>query len=247
MKKTIFFLSLCSLSLISLNSVNAQRANNRAPELAREAMGNVNQVQQQENIQNPNLPVDDASVQGMTNPSGESEMIGEENGTRGAVLVKDGSRRLTVGEAAKIVKEKNNDVANQVQSLLMEKFQEGNGVKGGIGEQVRTIAQEQLRAQEEIRNRLSQLEERPTWKRFFFGQERSAVIAVDETLEEQSQQLNEWRELLEDPTLTAEERLAIEETILELQAQQELVETHVDNVLGEFNLPNFFRRLFRRS
>jgi len=246
MKKNIFLLSFCSLSLIFSNSVNAQRANNRAPELSREAIGNINRVQQQENIQDPNLPSDD-SIQVRTNPSGKSEIIGEENGAGGAMLVKDGSRRLTVGEAAKIVREKNNDVANQVQSLLMEKFQEGNGPKGGIGEQVRTIAQEQLRAQEEIRNRLSQLEERPAWKRFFFGQEKSAVVAVDETLEKQTQELNEWRELLEDPNLTAEERLVIEETILELQAQQELVEAHVDNVLGEFNLANFFRRLFRRS
>lgn len=245
MKKNISLILLCLFGLF-LSSVSAQRANDRAPELARETIENVNRVQQQENIQDQNLPSDDL-VQVRTNPSGENEITEEENGTRGAMFIKDKSRNLTLGEAAKIVREKNNDVANQVQSLLAEKFQEENGIEGGIGEQVRTIAQEQLRAQEEIRNRLNQLEERPAWKRFFFGQERAAVIAVDEALEEQEKKLSEWRELLEDPNLRAEDRLAIEETILDLQAQQDLVETHVDNVLGEFNLAGFFRRLFRRS
>jgi len=244
-------LPLFLFSLVFLSSVNAQGANNKAPELTKEAVGNVNQVRQEQNTQNQaeaqNLRAKNTVQEQMPDSSVGAEKAKEENEFRGEMILKNEAKSLTMREAGQIVREKNNDVANQVQSLLMERFQEGQGAKGGVGERVRVIAQEQLQAQEEIENRISRLEERPAWRRFFFGQEKDAVIAVNETLEQQTKQLDEWRELLKDPNLAAEDRLAIEETILDLQAQQDLVETHVDNILGEFNVAGFFRRLFGRS
>jgi hypothetical protein len=251
MKKNIFLSFCCLFSLVFFNPVNAQRPGDEAPQLPKGMMPNANQAQQQQNTQNQaedqKLRAENVLYDEIPDFSKESDYSKQENRIKDAMLIKDEAKRLTVREAAKIIREKNNEVSDQVQSLLLEKFQEGNRVGGGIAERVRTVAQEQLQTQEEIKSRLNQLEERPAWKRFFFGQERGMVVAVDESLKKQTQQLNEWRELLEDPSLTAEERLAIEETLLELQAHQELVEAHVGNVLGEFNLLGFFRRMFRHS
>jgi hypothetical protein len=147
-----------------------------------------------------------------------------------------------MSEGSQLVKQKSNDVAQRVQELLLEK-----SYKGGIGEQVKVIAQNQLKAQEEVQNRLTNLEERPLWQRFFLGQNEEDVDGLQNSLRKNQEELTALQTLLEEKTLSAEDRLAIEEAYLELQAQQELVETHLTNILGEFSVAGFFRRLFRRS
>ncbi len=79
------------------------------------------------------------------------------------------------------------------------------------------------------------------------GQNREGGGRFTKFFEKKQEELVDLQILLEDETLNAEDRLAIEEAYLELQAQQELVETHLTNIVGEFSVVGFFRRLFNRS
>ena len=245
MKKTIFFSTSLLLALILLNPVSAQPARGQDSALPPAAQ-NARQVKQQENTQNQgeeqNLQIEN-TLQGEAGEAlQEGELNQEQNRSTEAALLKAKSKNLTIKQGAQFVREKNNDVAVAVHELLIER-----DYRGGIGEQVKVIAQNQLKTQEEIQNRLTNLEDRPVWKRFFLGQNQNEVDNLQNSLRNKQEELSELQTLLENESLSAEDRLAIEEAYLELQAQQELVKTHLQNILGEFNVAGFFRRLFNRS
>jgi hypothetical protein len=69
------------------------------------------------------------------------------------------------------------------------------------------------------------------------------VDGLQNSLRKNQEELTALQTLLEEKTLSAEDRLAIEEAYLKLQAQQELVEI-IDHILGEFSVAGFFRRLY---
>jgi hypothetical protein len=246
MKKTVFFSTSLLLALFLLNPVSAQQG--KAQDVpSGQAIGLEKKIQQQEITQNQgeeqNIRVEN-TLQGEAGEAvQEGDLIQEQTrASREAVLLKMKSKDLTLNQGTRIVKEKSNDVAQKVQELLLERE-----YKGGIGEQVRVFAQNQLKAQEEIRNRLTNLEERPVWQRFFLGQNQEDVDNLQNSLRKNQEELTELQNLLADETLSAEDRLAIEEAYLELKAQQELVQTHASNIMGEFNVVGFFRKLFGRS
>ena len=245
MRKIIFFFTSLLLTFILLNQVSAKQG--QAQNLdSTEPVKNVKQVQNQEITQNQgeeqNLRIEN-TLQGEALQEGES--IQDQVRSREDALAKMQSQKLTMNEGAQIVKERNNDVANRVHELLIERNE--SGTKGGIGQQVRVIAQNQLKAQEEVQSRLSNLEERPVWQRFFLGQNQDAVDGLQNALRNKQSELDELQTLLTDSTLSAADRLAAEEAFLELQAQQELIEAHLNNILGEFSVAGFFRKMFGRS
>lgn len=248
MRKTIFFFTSLLLTFILLNQVSAKQG--QAQNLdSTEPVKNVKQVQNQEITQNQgeeqNLRIEN-TLQGEAGEAlQEGESIQDQVRSREDALAKMQSKKLTMDEGAEIVRERNNDVANRVHELLIERNE--SGTKGGIGQQVRVIAQNQLKAQEEVQSRLSNLEERPVWQRFFLGQNQDAVDGLQNALRNKQSELDELQTLLTDSTLSAADRLAAEEAFLELQAQQQLIETHLNNILGEFSVAGFFRKMFGRS
>lgn len=246
MKKTVFFSIPLLLAFILLNPVSAQqgRAQDVTPgepvkteKQAQEQIGTMNQGEEQ------NLRIEN-TLQGEAGEAvQDGDLIQEKNQiSREDALLKIKSKGVTMSEGSQLVKQKSNDVAQKVQDLLLDRE-----FKGGIGEQVSEYAKTQLKAQEEFQNRLANLEERPLWQRFFLGQNQEDVEGLQNSLRNNQEELADLQALLEDETLNAEDRLAIEEAYLELQAQQELVETHLANIVGEFNIVGFFRKLFRRS
>jgi hypothetical protein len=246
MKKSIFLITLFLLTFILLRPVLAQQGKTQNI-ISEETVITEKQIQQQENTQNQgeeqNLRIEN-SLQGETMEVVlEGDSVQEQTtSNRDDSLSRVKGQGLTMSEGAQIVKERNNDVANQVHKLLIER-----DFRGGIGEQVKTIAQNQLKVQEEVQNRLSNLENRPLWQRFFLGQNQDNVDGLQNSLRKNQEYLTELQSLLEDQALSAEDRLAVEEAYLELQAQQELVEVHLENILGEFSVVGFFKRLFNRS
>jgi len=243
MKKTIFFSTSLLLALVVLNPVSAQQGKAQGINPGENGQAE-NEIQLNQNTQNQgeeqNLRIENTVQTGEM--SQEGDLIQEQIRSRDEALLKMQNKDLTMSEGAKLVKEKSNDVSRRVQELLLDR-----DYKGGIGEQVKVIAQNQIKAQEEVRNRLTNLEERPLWQRFFLGQNREDVQNLQNSLRTNQEELTNLQSLLEDETLSAEDRLAIEEAYLELQAQQQLVETHMLNILGEFSVVGFFRRLFNRS
>lgn len=262
MKKTIFFSTSLLLAFILLNPVSAQQGREQGVTPG-EPVKTEKTIQVQQNTQNQgeeqNLQVENTlqgeeqnlqienTLQGEAGEAGEAvqdndSIQGQNQINRDDALLKIKSKGVTMSEGSQLVKQKSNDVAQKVQELLLNRE-----YKGGIGEQVKVIAQNQLKAQEEFQNRLANLEERPLWQRFFLGQKEEDVEGLQNSLRNNQEALTELESLLEDKTLSAEDRLAIEEAYLELRAQQELVETHLTNILGEFSVAGFFRKLFRRS
>ncbi len=246
MKKTIFFSTSLLLAYILLNPVSAQQG--KAEDVTPgEPVKTEKTVQVQQNTQNQgeeqNLQIENTLQDETGEIVQDDDVIQEQIRTnKDDALLKIKSKDVTMSEGSQLVKQKSNDVAQRVQELLLER-----DYKGGIGEQVKVIAQNQLKAQEEVQNRLTNLEERPLWQRFFLGQNEEDVDGLQNSLRKNQEELTALQTLLEEKTLSAEDRLAIEEAYLELQAQQELVETHLTNILGEFSVAGFFRRLFRRS
>jgi hypothetical protein len=249
MKKTIFFSTSLLLAFILLNPVSAQQG--RAQDfIPGEPVKTEKTVKVNQNTKNQgeeqNLQIEN-TLQGEAGEAvQDGDLIQEQSrNNRDKNLLKIKSKDLTLSEGAQLVKEKQNDVAQQVQQLLAERF--ASGEKGGIGEQVRVIAQNQLKAQEEVQNRFTNLEEKPIWQRFIFGQDQEDLSVAQVSLQEKQEQLTELQTLLEDDTLSVEDRLELEELYLELLAEQELEEAHFANIVGEFNVVGFFRKLFRRS
>jgi len=244
MKKIVFFSTSLLLALILLSPVSAQqgRAQDVTPgeQVKSEKTVQLNQNTQNQGVEQ-NLQIESNLQAGEAVQEGD--LIQEQNRiSRDDALLKIKSKGVTLSQGSQLVKQKSNDVAQKVQQLLLDR-----DYKGGIGEEVKVFAQNQLKAQEEIQNRLTNLEERPVWQRFFLGQNREDVNSLQNSLRKNQEKLAELKTFLEDKSLSVEDRLAIEEAYLELQAQQELVETHLDNTLGEFNMLGFFRRLFYRS
>jgi hypothetical protein len=127
------------------------------------------QVQNQEVTQNQgeeqNLRVEN-TIQGEAGEAlQEGELMQEQTKTsREDALLKIKSKGVTMNEGSQLVKQKSNDLAQKVQELLLNRE-----YKGGIGEQVGEFARTQLKAQEEIQNRLTNWKGDPVWQRFFFG------------------------------------------------------------------------------
>lgn len=156
--------------------------------------------------------------------------------------IASGSPKMLFSQGSELAKQKSNEVAGKVQELLLNRE-----FKSGIGEEVRLIAQNQIKAQEKIAGDLADLESRPGWQRFFFGNKQSSIENIELVLDENEARIEELTGLLSDETLSVADAAALEESVLELKAQQTLLEEHLANADGEFSLFGFFRNIFRRN
>lgn len=85
-----------------------------------------------------------------------------------------------VSESTKTAKPINerSETAREHMSIVAQKVEEilaSRTIKGGIGEQVREIAQLQNKAQEQIENQVEKLDSRPGWLKSVLGPDRKAV------------------------------------------------------------------------
>jgi len=179
MKKIVFFSTSLLLALILLSPVSAQqgRAQDVTPgeQVKSEKTVQLNQNTQNQGVEQ-NLQIESNLQAGEAVQEGD--LIQEQNRiSRDDALLKIKSKGVTLSQGSQLVKQKSNDVAQKVQQLLLDR-----DYKGGIGEEVKVFAQNQLKAQEEIQNRLTNLEERPVWQRFFLGQNREDVNSLQNSL-----------------------------------------------------------------
>lgn len=112
-------------------------------------------------------------------------------------------------------------VAQEVEELLSTQFKQG-----GIGEQVRIIAQEQHQAQEQIAADLSKLSNRQRWLKRLIGPDYQTLTSLADQIsqnEARIQQLSDSQAELTDET----ELLAIDEAIQALTDQNTLLQEQV--------------------
>lgn len=127
-------------------------------------------------------------------------------------------------------------VATQVQMLL-----EGKGLKGGIGEQVRVIAQEQVKVQSEIKTQLDKVDSRSGFIKSLIGPDFNAISSIEDLLASNSARLAELEQLKTE--LTDETDIqTVEETILALTDQNTALQ---DRLSVENSSKSLFGWLFR--
>ncbi|MDD4074275.1 MAG: hypothetical protein PHU17_01995 [Candidatus Pacebacteria bacterium] len=108
-------------------------------------------------------------------------------------------------------------VANAVQTML--RIAENNS---GIGEQIRIIAQTQLRNQEQIDAKLERIKNRNSITKFLIGADYTSVNDIEKILEENEDKINQLEEIKgqlneEDLQVLNEQIEKIEEVSLEIQ------------------------------
>ncbi len=97
-------------------------------------------------------------------------------------------------------------VAQRVQELLQVK------TKGGIGDQVRIIAQDQNQAQDQIQARLDKIEAKGNLVKSLFGSDYKAIKDLKQLLEQNQLRIQELQQLMNQVTNEADEA-TIQETI----------------------------------
>jgi len=223
MRKLVLIISLFIISGLVLpffavnNSAGAQNTNSgQQVKVSPSPTGSQVRNQNEVNTQNQG---EDSQLQVNTQ---EEENLGEGLQTRSQTAIENMSK-----------------VAEQVQLLLQTR------ISGGIGEQVRVIAQEQNQAQTQIRNQVNKLNSKSKLARFLTGSDYGAIKNLMQQLEQNRlriQQLEQLQNQLSnqgDITMVQE---TIQALIQENTSLQELI-TAEEKTFGLFGwLFKFFAR-----
>lgn len=113
------------------------------------------------------------------------------------------------------------DTARQSMSTVAQKVEElleVGGAQGGIGQQVKTIAQQQKQAQGEMMGQLSKLESRQGLMKKLFGADLKAIKNLKQQMEQNQLRIQELQELQNQVTNKAEE-IQIQELVHALVEQ----------------------------
>lgn len=81
-------------------------------------------------------------------------------------------------------------VSDQVHELI-----ETVGAKNGIGQQVKEIAQDQTKLQDEIKSGIDQLNSRGTIAKFFIGSDKKIIKSMEQQLEQNRLMIQQFEEL----------------------------------------------------
>ncbi len=81
-------------------------------------------------------------------------------------------------------------VSDQVLELI-----DSVGAKGGIGQQVKVIAQDQTKLQQEIKSDVTQLNSRGTMAKFFIGSDKKLIKSMEQKMEQNRLMIQQLEEL----------------------------------------------------
>ena len=132
-------------------------------------------------------------------------------------------------------------VAEQVDNLLS--FPDR---RGGIGDQVRVIAEEQEQIQERVRESLEQLENRPRFMVKLFGPNYQAISRLQATIE-QNEQLVEELLILQENALYPAEKEDLGSAITALEQQNTLLFQQIQLSSGDNGFLGWVFRFFSQS
>ncbi|MCA9392299.1 hypothetical protein KC614_03795 [candidate division WWE3 bacterium] len=142
-----------------------------------------------------------------------------------------------------------NQVANQVQMLLQERFQEQNGdsamimEQNGIGEQVREVAQEQLKAQERIQASLGKVEARQGLMRWLLGPNYQAINQVRSEIDANQERVTQLQQLMKQ-TDNEGDAQALQETVQLLLNQNLSLQDELSQAEEGFSVLGWLFKLF---
>lgn len=226
MKKLSIFLTafiiliFAPVALATNNGVGAQGTNFQQPEvkpsLIRDSVQNQKRIETQNMGEDTNLQV---SVQEQ-----ESSQGGIENGSQ---------------DRSQIAIENMNRVATRVQNLLQMR------TSGGIGDQVRQIAQEQNQAQDRIQAQINKIEERSNLLKSLIGPDFKGIKEVQSLMEQNQMRIQKLEELKEQLTNQSDITM-IEEAIQALVDQNTALQDRVNLEESSNSLFGWLVKLFVR-
>ena len=175
------------------NNATTTTANQAQQQTQVENQGEANQIQTQEQGEDNENDTEDEIEDGVEAQDQQGLENGNEN--RNQNQERNQEQETTKRENGSSTSEqRRSSVANAVQKLL----QVANR-SGGIGQQVRTIAQEQNQNQEKLEANLQKIEGKSTFMKFLFGPDYNEINSAQKLLEqnrEQIQQLNQIKDQL---------------------------------------------------
>jgi len=132
-------------------------------------------------------------------------------------------------------------VANFVQTLL----QVASRQEGGIGEQVRVVAQEQNQNKEKTADQIEAIEKRNKIKTFLIGTDYKNVGALRSEMVQTRNRLEKLNRLTEQTT-NAADKTELQNQIQTLEEEQTKIETLLKKAEGKFSLFGWLIKLFNR-
>lgn len=143
-------------------------------------------------------------------------------------------------ETSAIAEQRRSEVANAVQEMLQ--LADRNG---GLGEQIRTIAQSQNQNQEQLETSLETIQNRSGFARFIVGLNYGEINKAEKLLEqnrEQIQQLNELRNQLANQS----EQTTLTEQIQALEQANTDIENILNGYQNKFSLLGWIFKIFAK-
>ena len=164
----------------------------------------------------------------------ESLMLNRRESLRQEMATRSANRSVTAQEHM-------SNVAVEVQSLLSVSER-----TGGIGQEIRAIAQAQQNTQASIAGELQQVESRNRLVRWIIGPDQDALTALNARqaeIDERIAQLQVLQLEAEDETT----QQALENALIALEQQQILLDEKIETVQNETNLWGWLRQWWKRT
>jgi len=133
-------------------------------------------------------------------------------------------------------------VANFVQTLLRVASRQ----EGGIGEQVRVVAQEQNQNREKTADQIESIEKRNKIKTILIGTNYKNVGALRSEMVQTRNRLEKLNRLMEQTT-NAADKTELQNQIQTLEQEQAKIETLLKKAEGKFSLFGWLVKLFSRD
>lgn len=250
MKKTLLMSALLMLGLI----MQAQAAstdsnqNNTATgvQVQGNQAGNAVQVQEQNQVMNQG---EDAQIQTQEQNSVQTQEQNQIKNQGEATQVKTQEKNVVKtqdGTANKASKSKSNsnsseqrrsEVANAVQTMLQVADRDG-----GIGQQVRVIAQNQNQNQVKLEQNIEKIQSRGSFAKFFIGPNYGEIKDTQKTLEQNKEQIRQLNQVKNQLNNEGDQQQLTEQIRILEQANQE-IETLLNDVQSGFSLFGWLNKL----
>ena len=235
MKNEILIVSLLFVFILAGSVSAAEKGNQPEVKGQQQATQTSNQGQETELQENIQIRVTDN--QGNNIQVREQEQL-RDGSEAGSQVQNQGENNQIQNNSGENSSQRRSNVANAVQQMLQ--VSERNG---GIGEQVRVLAQNQNQNQVELEDALSKVEKRNNFTKFFIGSDFKAINSAEAILEQSNQQIQELIQV-KNQLENASDQQILEEQIQLLESVNSEVENVLNNSQKGFSLLGWMFKLF---
>jgi len=226
----VFTFSIC----FAVKNENTRTGNQTQQQTQTSNQGENSQIQTQNNEQTQDNEGEQNgnTVQNQTQQQTQNQ--GEENQIQTKAQIKEQAKTVN-GEIYR------NTVSNVVQGLL----EVADNAKGGIGEQVRMIAQEQERTREQVADQIESIQQRNKIKIFLIGTNYKNLGALRSEMVNTENRLRQLNNLME-KTQNQNDQDALQLQIQTMQTEQERINSFIQANESKFSLFGWLVKLFTK-